>query len=110
MIKVFISQPMQNKTNEQIEAERERAVEVIKKQFNNNDVEIIDSFFKNAPHDARPLWFLGKSFELLSTADVAYFVKGWDNYRGCKMEHMAATNYGINVLVESEEGELIYES
>lgn len=100
MIKVFISQPMKDKTNEQIEAERKRAVEAIKKEYDSEEVEIIDSFFKGAPHDAKPLWFLGKSFELLSTADVAYFVKGWDNYRGCKMEHTAAIEYGISVIVE----------
>lgn len=100
MIKVFISQPMQNKTDEQIEAERKRAVEAIKKEYDGEEVEIIDSFFKGAPHDAKPLWFLGKSFELLSTADVAYFVKGWDNYRGCKMEHTAAIEYGISVIAE----------
>ena len=28
-------------------------------------VEVIDSFFQNAPADARPLWFLGKSLERL---------------------------------------------
>ena len=100
MIKVFISQPMKNKTDEQIEAERKRAVETIKKKYDGEEVEIIDSFFKGAPHDAKPLWFLGKSFELLSTADVAYFVKGWDNYRGCKMEHTAAIEYGISVITE----------
>ena len=100
MIKVFISQPMKNKTDEQIEAERKRAVEAIKKEYDSEEVEIIDSFFKGAPHDAKPLWFLGKSFELLSTADVAYFVKGWDNYRGCKMEHTAAIEYGISVIAE----------
>lgn len=100
MIKVFISQPMQNKTDEQIEAERKRAMEAIKKEYDGEEVEIIDSFFKGAPHDAKPLWFLGKSFELLSTADVAYFVKGWDNYRGCKMEHTAAIEYGISVIAE----------
>ena len=100
MIKVFISQPMKNKTDEQIEAERMRAVETIKKKYDGEEVEIIDSFFKGAPHDAKPLWFLGKSFELLSTADVAYFVKGWDNYRGCKMEHTAAIEYGISVIAE----------
>lgn len=99
MIKVFISQPMRDKTNEQIEAERVRAVETVKSHYG-DDVEIIDSFFKDAPREAKPLWFLGKSFELLSTADVAYFVKGWDKYRGCKMEHMAATEYGIDVIVE----------
>lgn len=100
MIKVFISQPMRDKTNEQIEVERQRAIETIKKEYFNDEVEIIDSFFKNAPHDARPLWFLGKSFELLSTADVAYFIKGWDKYRGCKMEHTAALEYGIRVITE----------
>ena len=26
-------------------------------------VEVIDSFFQNAPADARPLWFLGKSLD-----------------------------------------------
>ena len=100
MIKVFISQPMRNKTNEQIEAERERAIKEIKQRHHDDEVVIIDSFFKDAPHEAKPLWFLGKSFELLSTADVAYFVKGWNEYRGCKMEHTAATEYGIDVIVE----------
>ena len=99
MIKIFISQPMRDKTNEQIEAERARAVETVKSHYG-DDVEIIDSFFKDAPHEAKPLWFLGKSFELLSTADVAYFVKGWDKYRGCKMEHTAAMEYGIDVIAE----------
>lgn len=39
-------------------------------------VEVIDSFFQEAPADAKPLWFLGKSLELLSGADVAYFAAG----------------------------------
>ncbi len=39
-------------------------------------VEVIDSFFQEAPADAKPLWFLGKSLELLSGADVAYFCAG----------------------------------
>ena len=43
-------------------------------------------------------YVLGKSLELLSTADVAYFCKGWDEYRGCKIEHTCATEYGIDVM------------
>lgn len=86
MKKLFISQPMKGKTNEEIEAERTKAVEVI------------DSFFKDAPVDARPLWFLGKSIELLSVADAAYFAKDWDKYRGCKIEHSCAVEYGIKVI------------
>lgn len=99
-MRVFISQPMKDKTDEQILAERERAVANIKKQHKTEDVEIIDSFFKDAPHDARPLWFLGKSLELLSIADVAYFIGEWRNYRGCKIENTCAKEYGIDVIEE----------
>lgn len=95
-MKIFISQPMRDKTDEQIKAERESVVELMKATYG-EDVEIIDSFFESAPHDAKPLWFLGKSFELLSGADVAYFCAEWEKYRGCKMEHEACIEYGIPV-------------
>lgn len=97
MKKLFISQPMKGKTNEEIEAERAKAVEEAKAVLN-DDVEVIDSFFKYAPVDARPLWFLGKSIELLSVTDAAYFAKDWDKYRGCKIEHSCAVEYGIKVI------------
>lgn len=76
-MKVFISQPMKDKTDEQIKEERAKAIKQIKEKYN-EDVEIIDSFFENASHDAKPLWFLGKSLELLADADVAYFCKDWE--------------------------------
>ena len=44
MKKLFISQPMKGKTNEEIEAERAKAVEEAKAVLN-DDVEVIDSFF-----------------------------------------------------------------
>ena len=99
MIKVFISQPMKDKTNEQIQEERNKAINTIKR-ISDDDVEIIDSFFKDAPHDAKPLWFLSQSLSLLSTADVAYFCKDWDKYRGCKIEHACAIEYGIKCVYE----------
>ena len=99
MKKLFISQPMRDKTNEEILVTREKAIASAKRHLG-EDVEVIDSFFQNAPHDAKPLWFLGKSFELLSTADVVYFAKGWNEYRGCKMENMAALEYGIDTIIE----------
>lgn len=97
MKKLFISQPMKDKTNEEILKERKEATSLAK-LLTGEDVEVIDSFFQNAPHDANPLWFLGKSLELLSTADVAYFCDGWFNYRGCFMEHSACLHYDIKVI------------
>ena len=98
-MKVFISQPMRDKTDEQIKEERAKAVSRIKEKYN-EDVEIIDSFFENAPHNAKPLWFLGKSLELLANADVAYFCKDWQKYRGCKIDHVCAKEYCIKVMEE----------
>lgn len=97
MKKLFISQPMKDKTDEEIKAEREKAIQKATELFG-EEVEVIDSFFESAPHNARPLWFLGKSLELLSTADVVYFANGWDKYRGCKIEHTCAVEYGITVI------------
>ena len=96
-MKVFISQPMKDKTNEQIKETREKLIAKAKERFG-EDIEIIDSFFENAPHDAKPLWFLAKSIEMLSTADVAYFAKGWEEARGCRIENTCAIEYGITVI------------
>lgn len=96
MKKLFISQPMRDKTDEEIKAEREKIINIVTEKF--GEVEVIDSFFESAPHDAKPLWFLGKSLELLSNADIAYFAKDWDKYRGCKIEHVCAIEYGIDVI------------
>ena len=97
MKKIFISQPMKDKADEVILAEREKAIEVAKFYFG-DDFEVIDSFFQTAPHDAKPLWFLGKSLELMTGADVVIFASGWQNARGCKIEHLCAEEYGIDII------------
>ena len=96
-MKVFISQPMKGKTNEEIKADRNRLIGKVRALYG-DDIEIIDSFFENAPADARPLWFLGKSLELLATADVAAFARGWRDARGCRIENICAIEYGIEVV------------
>lgn len=97
MKKLFISQPMNGKTNEEILKERNKAIEHAKTILK-DEIEVIDSFFQNAPNDAKPLWFLGKSLELLANADAVYFCGGWNSYRGCIMEHSACVRYHINII------------
>lgn len=87
---------MRDKTDAEIKGERERILTKLHEELN-DDIKLIDSFFERAPVDAKPLWFLGKSLELLSTADVAVFAKGWQDYRGCKMEHRACLEYSIPI-------------
>ena len=95
MKKLFISQPMHGKSDEEILAERQKAIEAAEKVIG-EPVEVIDSFFEKAPVNAKPLWFLGKSLELLADADVAYFAPGWEDARGYKIEHTCAVEYDIN--------------
>lgn len=97
MKKLFISQPMRGKTDEEILAVRAKAIESAEELLGEK-MEVIDSFFQNAPADSKPLWYLAKSLELLSTADVAYFAKDWEQYRGCRIENTCAVEYGIAVI------------
>lgn len=97
MKKLFISQPMKGKTDEEIKVERYRAI-MEAEALLGEEVEVIDSFFEKAPVNIKPLWFLGKSIELLSAADVAYFAEDWEKFRGCRIEHTCALEYGIKVI------------
>lgn len=99
MKKLFISQPMRGKTDKEIIDVREKAIKRAEKQLG-EPVQVIDSFFQNAPSNARPLWYLGESLKLLASADVAYFAKGWDDARGCKIEHTCAVEYNIDRIEE----------
>lgn len=100
MKKLFISQPMNGKTDKEILTVRADAIQAARDSVE-EDVEVIDSFFQSAPADARPMWFLGKSLELLSTADIAYFAPGWNKARGCRIENLCAEEYGIETVIEA---------
>ena len=104
MTKIFISQPMNGKTTEEIEEERNYTIGTLRSRFarKNECIEIIDSFFKNAPHDAKPLWYLGESIKLMSEADAVFFCDGWQTSRGCQIEHDCALEYGIDTMYEED--------
>ena len=103
-MRLFISQPMRNRTDKEIKEERREVIKRVTEMLDGMEkLEIIDSFFEGAPYKAKPLWFLGKSLELLSTADVAYFCKGWYNARGCRIEYQCASEYDIGIITDSED-------
>ena len=104
MTKIFISQPMNGKTNEEIEDKRDSIIDKLATQFarENECIEVIHSFFKNTPHDVKPLWCLGESIKLMSEADIAFFCDGWQTARGCQIEHDCALEYGIDTMYEED--------
>ena len=101
--KIFVSQPLRGLNEEEskrarIEACTDAFTKIADKYGENiKDLEIIDSFFEdyNPDKGCIPLKYLSKSIELLADADYAYFGKGWELARGCKIEHECATEYGI---------------
>lgn len=103
MKKLFISQPMRGKTEEEIFVEREKAITKAK-ELVGEPIEVIDSFIKSAPVDANPLWYLGESLKFLAKADIAYFAKGWEDTIGCKIEFMCTIGYNIESIIEDTEG------
>lgn len=108
-VRLFISQPMRGKSDEEIESEREDLIVIAKAVYaGRGEVEVIDSFFKgglDVPAGAKaPLYYLSKSLELLATADVAIFAKDWREARGCRIEHECADGYGVTRIELPEEG------
>ena len=101
-MKVFISQPMRGKSEEEILNERNKAIKFFKD--NNCNIEILDSYFKdyNPQTGSIPLKYLSKSIEILADADVLLCIGDWENYRGCRIEHECAKQYGIKIIYWSE--------
>ena len=93
---VFISQPMNGKKTEEIEWEREQLVKELKRYLG-EDIKILD-IFSHFAEDVPSLVYLGRSLEVLAKADLAVFMDGWENARGCRIEHQAAKDYGIPTL------------
>jgi len=108
-VRLFISQPMRGKSDEEIESEREDLIAIAKAVYaGRGEVEVIDSFFKgglDVPAGAKaPLYYLSKSLELLATADVAIFAEDWREARSCRIEHECADGYGVARIEPPEEG------
>lgn len=101
-MKLFISQGMRGKSDDEIIETRIRMINTVKAMFPNEDIEILDSFFKDdvEPEDVLTLgvWYLGKSLEILAKADIAYFSDDWQDYRGCCIEHTVCKEYGIKTI------------
>lgn len=68
-----------------------------------NDDWYSDSVMKARGVENIPLCFLAKSLEYMSLCDVAYFCEGWEDARGCRIEHEAAEEYGLDIIYAEDE-------
>lgn len=106
MKKAMLSQPMGGKTDEEIIATRNKAIGVLQGMgFEVVNTLFTDEWYNSEQMEARgvvqiPLCFLAKSLENMSLCHVAYFCKGWENARGCQIEHEAAKAYSLEIMYE----------
>lgn len=109
-MRAMICQSMSGKTDEEIINTRDKAVQhLLDKGLLDREYEIVDTFFTDEWYSSeayekeivnRGLFFLAKSLEKMSMCDIVYFCKGWEDYRGCRIEYAAATNYGLDIVYE----------
>lgn len=107
-MKAMLSQPMAGKTDEEIKATRERAIKALEeKGYTVVNTLFTDEWYSKEKMEERgvvqiPLCFLAKSIENMSRCHAAYFCKGWEQARGCRIEHAAAVAYGLQIIYEDE--------
>lgn len=104
----MLSQPMAGKTDEEIIVTRERAIQTLQGMgFQVVNTLFFDEWYSKEAMKKRgvvqiPLCFLAKSLENMSLCHAAYFCKGWEKARGCRIEHEAAVAYGLEIIYEEE--------
>lgn len=106
MKNAMLSQPMAGRTDDEIIKTRERAIAYFKENgFDLVNTLFTDEWYSKDSMEKRgveniPMCFLAKSIENMSLCNVAYFCKGWENARGCKIEHDVAKAYGMEIIYE----------
>lgn len=92
-MKIFISQPMRDKSREDILAERKRIEEIFKGN------EFIDTYIDDIPEMTgnTRIWCLGESIKRMKDADLVVASRNEFRYAGCHIEEMVAGMYGIPI-------------
>lgn len=109
--KAMLSQPMAGKSDEEIRDTRDRAIDALESA----GYEVVNTLFTDEWYSREnmkkrgvvqiPLCFLAKSIENMSLCHAAYFCKGWEKARGCRIEHEIAKAYGLEIIYEEDDNE-----
>ena len=105
-MRAMLSQPMAGKTDEEIVNTREKTIEYLRDRgYEVVNTLFTDEWYSKDKMEERevvqiPLCFLAKSLENMSLCHTVYFCKGWENARGCRIEHDAAVAYGLDIIYE----------
>lgn len=99
--KIMLSSPMAGKSKEEIDSERDEMANLLFDYYGDDNCEIFSSVVKD--HEQKsPLECLSESIFFMSMADVLAMGYGWEDARGCKLEHEIAKAYHKEVVYLDE--------
>ena len=96
MKKLFVSVPMKGRTEEEIKASIQK-MKKIAEIYEGEELELIDSYVEGNPpkNNHQSVWYLGKSLEKLSEADIFIGIEDDYDWSDCYIEKITAHKYGI---------------
>ena len=107
---IFISQPITGKSEEEILATRQKAIDKIHQLFDadGEQVNIMASYINDATRKRFEehvsdninwdIYWLSQSLQRLALADTIWLCEGWEYSKGCNIELKCAIQYGLNIV------------
>ena len=98
--RAMISLPMMDRTREEIWKVWNRAKEQLEKK---GYLVICTVFPQGYAEQNDSLWLLSLVLNKMSDCDAVYFCDGWEDARGCRIEHEVAEEYGLDIIYQEKE-------
>lgn len=102
--KCMISQPMNGFSEDDILETRDKTIKFIHDLGYDFQPTYFDSYISefNKENETThiPVAYLAKSIACMANCSAVYFCKGWEDARGCRIEHEVALEYGLTCIYE----------
>lgn len=100
-MKIYISIPISGHDPEEQRAKAERFAKDIDAIYHDP----INPFDVSAPPEwlndkEKYAYYMGEDIKELLLCDAVYFSRGWEQSKGCRLEHAAAEIYGLKIFYE----------
>lgn len=96
-LKIMLSSPMKDKSKQEIDNERNDMANLLFDYYGDDNCEIIASVIEDHKTKSE-LECLSESIFFMSQADILAMGFGWENARGCKLEHTIAKEYNVPIV------------
>lgn len=102
--KLFISCPMNGRTEENIKKSMDKMHKIAEIVFEQK-LDVIDTYIEEDPPEGvnAGVWYLGKSIEMMSEADYFIGIDCCGVYKGCALETKIAYDYHIPMFTLTDE-------